>query len=159
VTKSRPSNGDIHIIDLGPPNVSSNAQASLHLTRPGHPEGLDAVAWGLADMMLARMGLALSRAPRLAPTIDDGVTGLAFVIKAPVRTVSADAGTLISERKGRDEIPVPPRRRHSQQLDACHAAAGNVQPSRSEGLWRERAYGCSESADFSNRLRNASQRR
>jgi hypothetical protein len=75
--------GDVRIIGAGQTNLSADARASSRLMRPGHPEGLqEAVAnlyCGLADMMLARRGLATSGAPQLVPTIDDGVAGLAFV--------------------------------------------------------------------------------
>jgi len=77
-------NGEIRTIAGGQPSLSPDAQSSSRLMRPGHPEGLqEAVAnlyCGLADMMLARRGRPTSGAPRLAPTIDDGVAGLAFVM-------------------------------------------------------------------------------
>jgi predicted dehydrogenase len=76
--------GEVRIIAGGQPVLGVDAQHSSRLMRPGHPEGLqEAVAnlyCGLADMMLARRGHATSDAPRLVPTIDDGVAGLAFVI-------------------------------------------------------------------------------
>jgi predicted dehydrogenase len=76
-------NGEIRTIAAGQPMLSVDAQSSLRLMRPGHPEGLqEAVAnlyCGFADMMLARRGRPTSGAPRLVPTIDDGVAGLAFV--------------------------------------------------------------------------------
>jgi len=75
--------GEIRIIAGGQPLLTADAQHSSRLMRPGHPEGLqEAVAnlyCGLADMMLARRGYPTSGAPKLAPTIDDGVAGLAFV--------------------------------------------------------------------------------
>jgi len=77
-------NGEIRTIAAGQPTLSADAQSSSRLMRPGHPEGLqEAVAnlyCGLADMMLARRGKPNSGAPRLVPTIDDGVAGLAFVM-------------------------------------------------------------------------------
>jgi predicted dehydrogenase len=76
-------NGEVRIIAGGQPMLTADAQHSSRLMRPGHPEGLqEAVAnlyCGLADMMLARRGHATSGTPRLVPTIDDGVEGLAFV--------------------------------------------------------------------------------
>jgi predicted dehydrogenase len=76
-------NGEIRTIATGQPMLTIDAQSSSRLMRPGHPEGLqEAVAnlyCGLADMMLARRGRPTSGAPRLVPTIDDGVAGLAFV--------------------------------------------------------------------------------
>jgi predicted dehydrogenase len=75
--------GNIRIISHGQPNVTFDAQQSSRLARPGHPEGLqEAVAnlyCGLADMMLVRRGHAPSDAPRLAPSVSDGVAGLYFV--------------------------------------------------------------------------------
>jgi predicted dehydrogenase len=75
--------GNIRLVGLGQPNLASDAQNASRLMRPGHPEGLqEAVAnlyCGLADMMLERRGHPTSGAPRLVPTIDDGVAGLAFV--------------------------------------------------------------------------------
>jgi predicted dehydrogenase len=77
-------NGEIRIVATGQPMLASDAQSSSRLMRPGHPEGLqEAVAnlyCGLADMMLARRRRPTSGAPRLVPTIDDGVAGLAFVM-------------------------------------------------------------------------------
>jgi predicted dehydrogenase len=77
-------NGEIRTIATGQPMLTIDAQSSSRLMRPGHPEGLqEAVAnlyCGLADMMLARRGRPTSGAPRLVPTIDDGVAGLAFVM-------------------------------------------------------------------------------
>jgi predicted dehydrogenase len=77
-------NGEIRIIAGGQPTLSVDAQSSSRLMRPGHPEGLqEAVAnlyCGLADMMLERRGKPASAAPKLVPTIDDGVAGLAFVM-------------------------------------------------------------------------------
>jgi predicted dehydrogenase len=76
--------GEIRTIAAGQSMLSVDAQTSLRLTRPGHPEGLqEAVAnlyCGLADMMLARRGRPTSGAPKLVPTMDDGVAGLAFVM-------------------------------------------------------------------------------
>jgi predicted dehydrogenase len=76
--------GEVRIIAGGQPMLTSDAQQSSRLMRPGHPEGLqEAMAnlyCGLADMMLARRGLPTSGAPRLVPTIEDGVAGLAFVM-------------------------------------------------------------------------------
>jgi hypothetical protein len=75
--------GNIRLVGLGQPNLAADAQNASRLMRPGHPEGLqEAVAnlyCGLADMMLARRSHPTSGAPRLVPTIDDGVAGLAFV--------------------------------------------------------------------------------
>lgn len=75
--------GDIRIIGHGQPNLTSDARKSTRLARPGHPEGLqEAVAnlyCGLADLMLLRRGHRPSDAPRLAPTVSDGVAGLCFV--------------------------------------------------------------------------------
>jgi predicted dehydrogenase len=75
--------GDIRIIGHGQPNLTSDARKSTRLARPGHPEGLqEAVAnlyCGLADLMLLRRGDTPSDAPRLAPTVSDGVAGLSFV--------------------------------------------------------------------------------
>jgi predicted dehydrogenase len=75
--------GNIRLVGLGQPNLAADAQNASRLMRPGHPEGLqEAVAnlyCGLADMMLARRDHPTSGAPRLVPTIDDGVAGLAFV--------------------------------------------------------------------------------
>jgi predicted dehydrogenase len=75
--------GNLRTISHGQPNVTFDAQKSTRLARPGHPEGLhEAVAnlyCGLVDMMLSRRGHAPSDAPRLAPTVSDGVAGLAFV--------------------------------------------------------------------------------
>lgn len=77
-------NGEVRCISGGQPMLTADAQHSTRLMRPGHPEGMqEAVAnlyCGLADMMLARRGYAGSGAPRLVPTIDDGVAGLAFVM-------------------------------------------------------------------------------
>jgi len=77
-------NGEIHTIAGGQPTLSVDAQFSSRLMRPGHPEGLqEAVAnlyCGLADMMLTRRGKPTSGAPKLVPTIDYGVVGLAFVM-------------------------------------------------------------------------------
>jgi predicted dehydrogenase len=77
-------NGEIRTIATGQPMLTIDAQSSSRLMRPGHPEGLqEAVAnlyCGLADMMLARRGRPTSGTPRLVPTIDDGVAGLAFVM-------------------------------------------------------------------------------
>ena len=77
-------NGEVRIVATGQPMLTIDAQRSSRLMRPGHPEGLqEAVAnlyCGLADMMLARRGRPTSGAPRLVPTIDDGVAGLAFVM-------------------------------------------------------------------------------
>ncbi|OAF09252.1 hypothetical protein AYJ54_13370 [Bradyrhizobium centrolobii] len=77
-------NGEVRVIAAGQPMLTADAQHSSRLLHPGHPEGLhEAVAnlyCGLADMMLARRGHATSGAPRLVPTIDDGVAGLAFVM-------------------------------------------------------------------------------
>ena len=76
--------GEIRTIAGGQPTLSIDAQSSSRLMRPGHPEGLqEAVAnlyCGLADMMLARRGQPTSGGPKLVPTIDDGVAGLAFVM-------------------------------------------------------------------------------
>jgi len=76
--------GEVRIIAGGQATLTTDAQHSSRLMRPGHPEGLqEAVAnlyCGLADMMLARRGHATSGAPKLVPTINDGVAGLAFVI-------------------------------------------------------------------------------
>jgi predicted dehydrogenase len=76
--------GEIRTIAAGQSMLSVDAQSSTRLNRPGHPEGLqEAVAnlyCGLADMMLARRGRPTSGAPKLVPTIDDGVAGLAFVM-------------------------------------------------------------------------------
>ncbi|MBR0693192.1 Gfo/Idh/MocA family protein [Bradyrhizobium lablabi] len=76
--------GEVRIIASGQPMLTPDAQHSSRLMRPGHPEGLqEAVAnlyCGLADMMLVRRGHPTSGAPRLVPTIDDGVAGLAFVM-------------------------------------------------------------------------------
>jgi hypothetical protein len=76
--------GEVRIIAGGQATLTTDAQHSSRLMRPGHPEGLqEAVAnlyCGLADMMLARRGHAASGAPNLVPTINDGVAGLAFVI-------------------------------------------------------------------------------
>ena len=76
--------GEIRTIAAGQSMLSVDAQSSTRLMRPGHPEGLqEAVAnlyCGLADMMLARRGQPTSGAPKLVPTIDDGVAGLAFVM-------------------------------------------------------------------------------
>jgi predicted dehydrogenase len=76
--------GAVRIIGGGQPTLTSDAQHSSRLMRPGHPEGLqEAVAnlyCGLADMMLARRGHPTSGMPKLVPTIDDGVAGLAFVM-------------------------------------------------------------------------------
>jgi predicted dehydrogenase len=76
--------GEVRTIAGGQSMLTADAQASSRLMRPGHPEGLqEAVAnlyCGLADMMLARRGHATSATPRLLPTIDDGVAGLAFVM-------------------------------------------------------------------------------
>jgi predicted dehydrogenase len=76
--------GEIRTIAGGQPMLTFDAQSSSRLMRPGRPEGLqEAVAnlyCGLADMMLARRGLPTSGVPRLVPTIDDGIAGLAFVI-------------------------------------------------------------------------------
>jgi predicted dehydrogenase len=92
--------GDIRIIGSGQPNLSSDAQIATRLMRPGHPEGLqEAVAnlyCGLADMMLERRGLPSSGAPRLVPTIDDGVAGLAFVMAC--LESSARDGAIVSLR-------------------------------------------------------------
>jgi predicted dehydrogenase len=75
--------GNVRIISQGQPNVTLDAQQATRLGRPGHPEGLqEAVAnlyCGLADMMLSRRGHAPSDAPRLVPTVSDGVAGLSFV--------------------------------------------------------------------------------
>ena len=75
--------GNIRLVGLGQPNLAADAQNASRLMRPGHPEGLqEAVAnlyCGLADKMLARRGHPASGEPRLVPTIDDGVAGLAFV--------------------------------------------------------------------------------
>ena len=77
-------NGEIRIVATGQPMLTTDAQSSSRLMRPGHPEGLhEAVAnlyCGLADLMLARRGRPTSGASRLVPTIDDGVAGLAFVM-------------------------------------------------------------------------------
>jgi predicted dehydrogenase len=77
-------NGEVRIIAGGQAMLTADALASSRLMRPGHPEGLqEAVAnlyCGLADMMLARRGHATSGTPKLVPTIDDGVAGLAFVM-------------------------------------------------------------------------------
>ena len=77
-------NGEIRIVATGQPMLTTDAQSSSRLMRPGHPEGLqEAVAnlyCGFADMMLARRGRPTSGASRLVPTIDDGVAGLAFVM-------------------------------------------------------------------------------
>lgn len=76
--------GEVRTIAAGQPMLTSDARQSSRLMRPGHPEGLqEAVAnlyCGLADMMLARRGHPTSSAPRLVPTIEDGVAGLAFVM-------------------------------------------------------------------------------
>jgi predicted dehydrogenase len=76
--------GEVRVIGGGQPMLTSDAQNSLRLMRPGHPEGFqEAVAnlyCGLADMMLARRGHPTSGMPRLVPTIDDGVAGLAFIM-------------------------------------------------------------------------------
>jgi predicted dehydrogenase len=77
-------NGEVRTIAGGQPVLTPDAQHSSRLMRPGHPEGLqEAVAnlyCGLADMMLARRGHPISGAPRLVPTVNDGVAGLAFVM-------------------------------------------------------------------------------
>ncbi|MCK1366886.1 Gfo/Idh/MocA family oxidoreductase [Bradyrhizobium sp. 62] len=76
--------GDVRIISGGQPTLGADAQHSSRLMRPGHPEGLqEAVAnlyCDLADMMLARRGHPTSGASILAPRIEDGVAGLAFVM-------------------------------------------------------------------------------
>ncbi len=62
----------------GQPNLTSDAQLSTHLTRPGHPEGLqEAVAnlyCGLADRMLTRRGLAF-RCRQLVPRYRKALPG------------------------------------------------------------------------------------
>jgi predicted dehydrogenase len=89
--------GEVRVISGGQPMLSAAAQQSSRLTRPGHPEGLqEAVAnlySGLADMMLTRRGHATSEAPRLVPTIDDGVAGVAFVTAC--LESSAQAGAMV----------------------------------------------------------------
>lgn len=77
--------GDVTTVGAGQPNLTAAANDATRLGRPGHPEGLhEAVAnlyCGLADLMLARRGLAPpGDAARLTPSIDDGVAGLAFVV-------------------------------------------------------------------------------
>jgi predicted dehydrogenase len=76
--------GSIRLIGTGQPNLTSDAQQSTRLARPGHPEGLhEAVAnlyCGLADRMLSRLGLAPFDTPSLTPSVSDGVAGLAFVM-------------------------------------------------------------------------------
>ena len=76
--------GELRTISGGQPMLGADAQRSSRLMRPGHPEGLqEAVAnlyCDLADMMLARRGHPSSGAAILAPTIEDGVAGLAFVM-------------------------------------------------------------------------------
>ena len=75
--------GAVSTIGGGQPMLTPDAQDSLRLIRPGHPEGFqEAIAnlyCGLADMMLARRGHQTSGMPRLVPTIDDGVAGLSFI--------------------------------------------------------------------------------
>jgi predicted dehydrogenase len=87
--------GSVRIIAGGQPLLTSDAQHSSRLMRPGHPEGLhEAMAnlyCGLADMMLARRGHPVSMLPRLVPTIDDGVAGLAFVMACLESSAKAGA--------------------------------------------------------------------
>lgn len=75
--------GNRHIIEKAHPNTSEAANRATRLFRPGHPEGLqEAVAnlyAGLADRMLMRRGHADSGLGTLAPDIDEGCTGVAFV--------------------------------------------------------------------------------
>jgi predicted dehydrogenase len=75
--------GNRRIIEKAHPNTSDAANRATRLFRPGHPEGLqEAVAnlyAGLADRMLARRGHADSGLGTLAPDIDEGCAGVAFV--------------------------------------------------------------------------------
>ena len=90
--------GDRRMISSGQANLTFDAQRSTRLARPGHPEGLhEAIAnlyCGLADMMLSRRGHPASDAPRLVPTISDGVAGLSFV--AACLASSAHGGAVVS---------------------------------------------------------------
>jgi predicted dehydrogenase len=87
--------GSVRIIAGGQPLLTADARHSSRLMRPGHPEGLhEAMAnlyCGLADMMLARRGHPVSMLPRLVPTIDDGVAGLAFVMACLESSAKAGA--------------------------------------------------------------------
>ncbi len=93
--------GNIRVIGQGQPNLTSDAQLSTHLTRPGHPEGLqEAIAnlyCGLADMMLTRRGQTPSAMPQqLVPSVAEGVAGMAFVMAC--LESSARDGAVVSLR-------------------------------------------------------------
>lgn len=75
--------GNRRIIEKSHLNTSDDARGATRLLRPGHPEGMqEAIAnlyAGLADRMLARRGYAGSGLGALAPDIDEGCAGVAFV--------------------------------------------------------------------------------
>jgi predicted dehydrogenase len=75
--------GNRRIVEKSHPNTSDDASRVTRLLRPGHPEGMqEAIAnlyAGLADRMLARRGYAASGLGALAPDIDEGCAGVAFV--------------------------------------------------------------------------------
>jgi predicted dehydrogenase len=75
--------GNRRIVEKSHPNTSDDASRATQLLRPGHPEGMqEAIAnlyAGLADRMLARRGHADSGLGALAPDIDEGCAGVAFV--------------------------------------------------------------------------------
>lgn len=75
--------GNRRIIEKSHPNTSDDTSGATRLLRPGHPEGMqEAIAnlyAGLADRMLARRGYAASGLGALAPDIDEGCAGVAFV--------------------------------------------------------------------------------
>jgi predicted dehydrogenase len=75
--------GNRRIVEKSHPNTSDDASRATRLLRPGHPEGMqEAIAnlyAGLADRMLARRGHADSGLGALAPDIDEGCAGVAFV--------------------------------------------------------------------------------
>jgi predicted dehydrogenase len=75
--------GNRRTIEKSQPNASDDARRATRLLRPGHPEGMqEAIAnlyAGLADRMLARRGYPDSGLGALAPDIDEGCAGVAFV--------------------------------------------------------------------------------
>ena len=75
--------GNRHTIEKSHPNTGDDSSRATRLLRPGHPEGLqEAIAnlyAGLADRMLARRGYDDSGLGALAPDIDEGCAGVAFV--------------------------------------------------------------------------------
>lgn len=75
--------GNRRIIEKSHTNTSDDTSGATRLLRPGHPEGMqEAIAnlyAGLADRMLARRGYAASGLGALAPDIDEGCAGVAFV--------------------------------------------------------------------------------